>query len=75
MSKQETTIVLELTRDEALGLVQLLAHTGGIRGYSIYSELLDVLGGGPIGADNRKRTEAQNEARNKFPTLAGLGRF
>jgi hypothetical protein len=57
--------VLELTRDEALGLVALIGPTHGIVGYRIYDALQSVLG----------IDVWSNEAEARFPTLKGRGEF
>jgi hypothetical protein len=57
--------VLELTRDEALGLAALIVSTHGFLGYRIYSALKSVLG----------NDGCPNEAEARFPTLKGEGEF
>jgi hypothetical protein len=59
--------VLELTRDEALGLLALVGPTHGMVGYGIYNALYSVL---------EKNTRAlMDEAEARFPRLASAGEF
>jgi hypothetical protein len=59
--------VLELTRDEMLGLAALIGSTHGIVGYGIYGALLSVL--------EVDAFELGNETEARFPTLKGTGEF
>jgi|HubBroStandDraft_4_1064222.scaffolds.fasta_scaffold11164_3 hypothetical protein len=59
--------VLELTRDEALGLVALIGSTYGVVGYRIYDALRSVL--------EIDSCWSKNEAEERFPRLKGEGEF
>jgi hypothetical protein len=48
-------VVLELTREEAQGLLLLVGGTHGIIGWNVYSALLDVV--------------KSNDAKRRFPDL------
>jgi hypothetical protein len=57
--------VLELTRDEALGIMALIGPTYGVVGYRIYEALQSGLG----------IDYWSSEAEERFPTLKGGGEF
>lgn len=67
---QKIEIVLELTRDEALGIRQLIGSTYGEIGFNIYVEL-----GKALEHPRDKLGTLRAEGEKRFPGLRGEGRF
>jgi hypothetical protein len=64
---EQISIVLELTRDEALGIYKLIGTTCGTLGDGVYHALSSVF---------EATFAASEEARQRFPDLrGGTGRF
>jgi hypothetical protein len=61
-------IVLELTRDEALGTLKLVGGTYGLTGFQLYTELWQAL----VGHDH---VTVADEANVAYPTMFARGQF